>query len=216
LVFGALLDDHVRAVTGRGLRDHFADRFAAPYGLDFHLGLAEDEESRFVPALPSADPAGPGPEPGSLPHYATNGGTDLLAMMKRRSARAHGQLSFGGIGSARGVARMYAAAVCTVDGHPPLLTDGTTTEFSRPYSLGPDLVLGVTDHYALGFEPMRTYLPFAQERSFGHKGATGSLGWCDPDSGIAYGYVRRRFHFPAPENVALSMAVMNAVETDRF
>jgi hypothetical protein len=41
----------------------------------------------------------------------------------------------------------------------------------------------------------------------------GSLGLADPRSGLAYGYVRRRFAFPggtAPENARLIQALVDA------
>jgi hypothetical protein len=49
--------------------------------------------------------------------------------------------------------------------------------------------------------------------SFGHSGAAGAQAFADPGSGIAYGYVRRRFAFPggaAPENERLAAAVVRA------
>ena len=51
--------------------------------------------------------------------------------------------------------------------------------------------------------------------AFGHCGVAASLGLADPRSGLAYGYVRRRFAFPggtAPENARLIQALADAAD----
>jgi CubicO group peptidase (beta-lactamase class C family) len=80
------------------------------------------------------------------------------------------------------------------------------------HSLGTDLVMGESDHFALGFETVAHKFGFLGERAFGHGGAAGSMGWADPDTGVAYGYVRRRMGYPGPENQRLGAAVIRARE----
>lgn len=91
-----------------------------------------------------------------------------------------------GHGTARGVARMYAALL-----EPDrllsaeLLAEATTSQ-SEGYcpTLGEDVTFG------LGFKPTTPRRPFGPNpRSFGHFGTGGALGFADPDSGIAFGYV---------------------------
>jgi CubicO group peptidase (beta-lactamase class C family) len=52
--------------------------------------------------------------------------------------------------------------------------------------------------------------------TFGHSGAGGQQAFADPRNGIAYGYSRRRFPFPAaaaPENEQLIRALYAAPGT---
>ena len=102
----------------------------------------------------------------------------------------------------------------------PLLSEATAAEFATPYSPGPDLVTGEPDHFGLGFETVRQKYPYLGAGAFGHGGAAGGMGWADPASGVAYGYVRRRFAWPpgggAAENEALGAAIVRlAARTER-
>jgi CubicO group peptidase (beta-lactamase class C family) len=201
LVLGALIGAEVRRVTGRSIQDLFTERLGST---DLYLGLPADQEPRYRPVLPATG-AGPPPDPASLMAIGSNTSVDLVDFANDRTVRALGQASAGGIGNARGVARLYAEALRTLDG-------ATITEFATPYSLGTDLVTGETDHFALGFETVARKFPFLGSRAFGHGGATGSMGWADPDTGVAYGYVRRRMGYPGPENQRLGAAIIRARE----
>jgi CubicO group peptidase (beta-lactamase class C family) len=211
LVMGALLDAELRAVTGRSVQQWYAERLREPYGLDLWMGLPEELEPRFRPLLPALQPA-PELDTDSLLAIAFNTSFDLGDFGNTRLTRALGQSSSGGVGNARGVARMYAAAIGPVDGRPALLRPDTVTEFARPYSLGVDLVTQEVDHFALGFENLPATYPYLGPRTIGHTGATGSVGWADADAGVAYGYVRRRFGYPGPENYRLGAAVLAAAQ----
>ncbi|MFF3299146.1 serine hydrolase domain-containing protein [Streptomyces sp. NPDC002908] len=222
LTIGALTGEVVRRATGRSIQEIFEERVRAPYGLDFHLGLPEALEPRYVsirPGIPAPGPATGGPlDLDSLQAlafgFAQDPPLDLVALPDSRAVRALGPASVGGVGSARGLAGMYAAAVSEVDGRAPLLTPETIAEVGRVHSKGTDLVTDETDHFALGFEAVRATYPALGEGAFGHSGAAGSQAYADPVNGVAYGYTRRRFALPggaAPENVRLSAAVSEAV-----
>ncbi|GHF70632.1 serine hydrolase domain-containing protein [Streptomyces griseosporeus] len=225
LVIGALAGEVVRRATGRTLQEIYEDRVRAPYGLDFYLGLPEDEEPRFrsvQPMLPTpeqqaaidARPDGPHtlasiafnthvPDPGKLEDHANS-----------RAVRAKGPASAGGVASARGLAGMYAAMISEVDGRPPLLKPDTLAEFGQIHSTGHDLVGRTHKSFGVGFQATAdTWYPFLGAGAIGHSGAVGSQGFADPRSGLAYGYTRRRMAFPggaAPENTALVRAVHRA------
>ncbi|GAA1652057.1 serine hydrolase domain-containing protein [Actinoplanes couchii] len=209
LTVGALLDAELRLVTGRSIREWYDERFREPYGIDLFLGLPKDQEHRFRPVFAAPGPAWI-PEPGSAA-AATLGAFDLVEFGNSPAARAGGQASAGGVGSARGVARMYAAAIGPLDGRPALLRPETFREFSAPYSLGVDLVIGEADHYALGFENPATKFPWASHHTLGHSGAAGAIGWADPDSGLAFGYVRRGFG--GPDTTNLNTVTATAAQT---
>ncbi|MFJ4713917.1 serine hydrolase domain-containing protein [Streptomyces sp. NPDC088785] len=226
LVIGALVGEVVRRATGRTLQEVYEERVRAPYGLDVWLGLPEAEEARFAPVRPSlptpeqqALMAAHAPAADSLLAVAFNraGGADfsLADYVNSRAVRALGPASAGGVGSARGLSRLYAAALCGVDGRPALLKPETVAEFTRRHWTGTDLVTGERDHFALGFETHGLRYPPLGPDAFGHAGAGGSEAFADPGSGLAYGYTRRRLGFPVgpgPENQRLVAALMRSLK----
>ncbi|MFD8995132.1 serine hydrolase domain-containing protein [Streptomyces abikoensis] len=223
LVIGALTGEVVRRATGRTLQEVYEDRIRAPYGLDFYLGLPEEQEHRWL----STQPMDPTPEqkrelaqgavgPDSLQGIAFNAGDPQFAngiqsLPNFREVRAGGQASAGGVASARGLAGMYAAAISEVDGKAPLLTAETAARFAEIHSFGPDVALGGMTHaFGLGFAATSVDYPFLGARSFGHGGAAGSQAFADPSVGLAFGYNRRRFAYPggaAPEAGVLAKVV---------
>ncbi|NUR86108.1 MAG: beta-lactamase family protein [Nonomuraea sp.] len=216
-VVGALTGEVVRRATGRTTQELYEERVRAPYGLDFHLGLPEDREPRYLPAQPLPAELRAGTlDPGSLMAIAFNlhadPPTDLVEFANTRAVRAQGPTSSGSVGNARGLAKLYAAAIGTIDGRPPLLDAATLTEFTRLHTPGVDLVTGERDHFLLGFEAIGRRYPGLGDDAFGHTGAVGALSFADPATGLAYAYTRRRFTLgdgsgAAPANRPLIEAV---------
>ncbi|MEU5126844.1 serine hydrolase domain-containing protein [Streptomyces mobaraensis] len=221
-VIGALTGEVVRRVTGRSIQELYEEWVRVPFGLDFHLGLPEALEPRYLPVQPVRrtpdQHEAPAPAPGSVVAVAFNldadPPTDLVDFANSRAVRALGPASTGGVGSARGLAAMYAAAIGVLDGRPPFLRPDTVAEFARLHTPGVDLVTGERDHFGLGFEAQGRRYPFLGPDAFGHSGAVGAQSFADPGSGIAYAYTRRRFAFGggggAPENHRLGASVLRA------
>jgi CubicO group peptidase (beta-lactamase class C family) len=225
-VVGALTGEVVRRVTGSSIQQIFEQRVRAPYGLDFYLGLPEAQEPRYLPVQPmlltaaqEAELAEQQPDPASLTAVALNlnasQATPIAEFANVREVRSRGQASAGGVGNARGVAKMYAAIVGEVDGHRALLTPETIAEFTAPHSGDEtDLVTGRPDHFLLGFENSSAQYPVLTPTAFGHGGATGSQSFAEPETGLTYAYIRRRFLFGsgggAPENERLIAAAVGA------
>jgi CubicO group peptidase (beta-lactamase class C family) len=219
----AIVGEVVRRAAGRPLQEIFEERVRAPYGLDLYLGLPEALEDRFRDVLPgTASPeekaafwaSVPGPHSMTGIGYALNSTPplDQVAFVNTRRVRALGQASAGGVGSARGLAGMYAAAFSGLDGRPPLLKPDILGEFGMLHSTGGDLVTGAAGQYALGFQAKGLRYPFLGANAFGHNGSAGSEAFADPVSGIAFGYTRRRFSFDwsYPEHDRLAAAVHRA------
>ncbi|GAA2352703.1 serine hydrolase domain-containing protein [Nonomuraea africana] len=224
----AIVGEVVRRVTGRSIQELFEERIRSPYGLDLYLGLPEALEPRYLPVLPwqaapeqqaafEANWVAPGAiSPHSIAGISYNFSffqpADVLDFPNHRIVRALGQASGGGVGSARGLAALYAAAISEVDGQAPLLEPETLAEFSMIHSTGKDLVGGERAQYALGFKAVGMSYPFLSANAIGHDGSAGSEAFADPITGVAYGYTRRRaaFGFHAPENHRLAAAVVRA------
>ncbi|MFC5750499.1 serine hydrolase domain-containing protein [Actinomadura rugatobispora] len=219
----AIVGEVIRRVAGRSLQEIFEERVRAPHGLEVHLGLPESLEDRYREVLPGlASPEAlaafwanvPGPHSITGIGYGLDSTPplDQVAFINTRRVRALGQASAGGVGSARGLAAMYAAAVSGLDGRAPLLKPDTRDEFAMLHSTGGDLVVGPQGQYALGFQAKGLRYPFLSARAFGHGGSAGSEAFADPRSGIAFGYTRRRFSFDwsYPEHDRLAAAAHRA------
>jgi CubicO group peptidase (beta-lactamase class C family) len=103
----------------------------------------------------------------------------------------------GGVASARGLARMYAAAISPLDGTRPLLTPDTVSMFGQIQSIGYDPVTRSQKAFTPGFHATSEYYPALGQGSFGHSGAGGQQAFADPRNGIAFGYTRRLAPLPA-------------------
>jgi CubicO group peptidase (beta-lactamase class C family) len=224
LVIAALSGEVVRRATGQTIAEHFAARVREPYRVDVYLGLPADQEPRFLAAQPMlATPerlaalAAAATGPNSLTGIAFNrhhpGNPEVWELPNFPVVRTGGPASYGGVASARGLARMYAAAISSLDGAVPLLKPDTAAAVAQPHSVGYDLVTRDHKAFAVGFHVTSEYYPVLGQGAFGHSGAGGQQAFADPRNGIAYGYSRRRTPFPAaaaPENDRLIRALYAA------
>ena len=104
-----------------------------------------------------------------------------------------------GITNTRSLARFYAALIGGVENGPdePILT-GEQLDLARTCQTdGADRVLSVPGFdlpttIGLGFWTSSAFAPYGGARAFGHSGAGGSVGFADPENGIAAGYVMNR------------------------
>ncbi|AZQ35335.1 class A beta-lactamase-related serine hydrolase [Streptomyces cyaneochromogenes] len=205
LTYGWILDELVRRVTGRWAGEWLATEVTGPLGADLWLGLPEAEAAR-VGRAGRVD----GPEPAgglrSRPKRSVTEAYDDPDSLTRRAFaaitpfpdqndpayRAAALPATNGIATADGLARVYAGLIGKIDGI--RLFDPRTLELARTEeSSGPDRVLIVNTRFALGYMLHGTASPLLGPTSFGHPGRGGALGFADPDSGIAFGYVTNGF-----------------------
>ncbi|CAM5719830.1 Esterase OS=Streptomyces glaucescens OX=1907 GN=SGLAU_14425 PE=4 SV=1 [Streptomyces glaucescens] len=119
-----------------------------------------------------------------------------------------------GIATADGLARIYASLIGEVDGGVRLFTPETAELARREQSTGPDRVLVVSTRFGLGYMLHGSASPLLSPGSFGHPGRGGALGFADPESGIAFGYVTNGFRKSVtadPRAQALVRAVRTAL-----
>ena len=110
--------------------------------------------------------------------------------------RSAGPASFGGVGTARALARLYAAAISPADGATPLLSPATAAAFAQIQYAGWDLVLRQHKAWAVGFHPSSELYPSLGAGAFGHSGAGGQQALADPRHELSYAFLRRRFLYP--------------------
>ena len=192
--YGWILGEVVRRVSGRSLGRFFAEEIAGPFGLDFFIGLPDGELDRVAHLYPPViDPATKevmdafmGPD--TLLGQVISGPSGLFGYddtWNRPDVLAAEMPSSNGVGTARAVARMYAALIGDIDGR-RLLDAATVARATEVQVSGPDKVIGMPMSFGLGY---MTPPPAGPPGSFGHAGAGGSLGIADPSTGWSLGYV---------------------------
>src|SRR6478735_10125353 len=198
-----IVGELVRRVTGRTIGRWIAEEIARPLGLDFWFGLPEDEAHRIGRIGPVEPPPAEGSgalrmrpkrsvvdaygDPDSLTRRAF-GAIDPVPDENDPGYRAAELSASNGVATARGLARCYAAMIGEVDGH-RLFAPATLTLARTEESAGPDRVLVVNTRFGLGYMLHGPSAPLLGPGSFGHPGRGGSLGFADPESGIALGSV---------------------------
>lgn len=199
ITIGNLGDELVYRVTGRTLHEFYEQEIRAPHDIDFHLGLPAELEDRRVDVLAMIQPV----SDTLVRTYSALGpvvlgsmGGDVDLGNSPRSWR-YGHPGGSGTGSARGLARLFAAAVTGVDGGAPFLGADTVARIGQQQIRGYDEVLHQHDRaHAIVFQKPSQQLAFGGPRAFGHDGAAGALACVDPDTGIAFAWTVARGPWP--------------------
>jgi CubicO group peptidase (beta-lactamase class C family) len=194
--FGFLLGEIVRRVDGRSIGTMLREDVVRPLDADVHIGLPAHEHARVAEYLWPLSAASSEGMPGAEEAMRWNAywnppGVSGGGYVNRPEWRSAEVPSTNGHGTARGVARIYAALANggAVDGV-RILSPETVVCATVEQSNGYDLINQRSSRFGLGFQLTQTERPLGPNpRAFGHFGAGGSLGFCDPDTGIAFGYV---------------------------
>lgn len=212
VVFGWLVGEVVRRVSGKSLGRFFQDEVAKPLGLDFWIGLPEEIEPRVAKIIPAdlqqmldtpfmkvaiEDPNSiPGLCMGNMGGYFPDG-------FDSRAAHAAEIGAAGGITNARGLAGMYAPLACggSLKGVDLVDRDPLARMSAVSSATGQDATLLAPTRFALGFMKSfdnRRQPPGMQdsvilsEDAFGHAGAGGSIGFADPRERMSFGYTMNK------------------------
>jgi CubicO group peptidase (beta-lactamase class C family) len=182
-------------VAGESLGRFLLREVCEPLGVEFYIGLPEEEEHRVAELVRTPRKAGTGAttiqykndvmrlaltNPGGNPRTANT-----------REWRAAEIPSANGQGNAAGLARIYGALAAggSVDGV-KLLSHETLARATATQICGKDLVLGFRTDWACGW--MRNFhalLYGPNKQSYGHSGFGGSYGYADPGARVGVGYV---------------------------
>ena len=207
LTYGWLVGEVIRRVTGRSLGTFFAEEIAGPLGLEFWIGLPEEQEHRVSPLIGgvlAGGESGAAPVPGfssTLLARSLNfaGAFSEPGWANERDWHAAEVPAANGITNAVSLSRLYAGLVGTVEGGPgePILTKDQVDQARIVRTFGADQVfasVGFTMEQRIGqgFWISSPFSLFGGAGSFGHTGAGGSYGFADPENGLAVGYVMNR------------------------
>ena len=231
--FGFLGGELIRRITGHTPGAFLRAEIAGPLGADVHIGLPVADHHRVAEfrwpagatgAAATDSPVGgdrdagrgsdvtgrtSGVPPGQMAMNAyfnppDFSGTGVLNTAAWRSAEVP---SANAHATATGIARLYTAlALGGAVGGVRIVTGAGLAAATQEQVYGEDLVLQRPSRFGLGFQlthPEREFGP--GPRCFGHFGAGGSVGFCDPDAGLAFGYVTNQMgpRWRNPRNRAL-------------
>ncbi|HEY7002330.1 MAG TPA: serine hydrolase domain-containing protein [Candidatus Udaeobacter sp.] len=229
--FGFLLDELVRRIAKKTLSQYWREVFAQPLGLDFWIGLPEEENGRVATVYAAKSGRPPDPKqfyrdlitPGTLARktFSSPYGLKSVSEMNNPAVRAQSIVSFGGIGSASALAKFYSllANGGKIDDH-TLFSEETIARMTTTLADGMDRVFQVPTAFSAGFmkDPRnaRERLFGTSTNAFGHPGAGGSHAFADPRNGISFAYVMNQMEqslLPNEKSLRLVDAIYRAFET---
>ena len=203
--FGWVIGELVRRIDGRPFEQFLREEITGPLGVseDVHVGLPESMLGRVsrLYAMEDCD------RPVQVTTY------------NRPEVHLSVQPAGGGIATASGLARYFAmmGSGGTLDGVTTLRPD-TVKEVTKPQVEGFDHTLERQVQRSLGMSlaDPRTAAPGHEDlRTFGHGGSGTSVGWANPDNGLAVAYITNGFRAEAtntPRLAAVSQAVLDACD----
>jgi CubicO group peptidase (beta-lactamase class C family) len=203
VTFGWLVGEVVRRVSGRSVGRYFRDEIAGPLGADFHIGCGPELDSRIADLV-----QGPIKMDGDaslmMEMLKNPQGMTARAFMNppllgdvpmSRAWRAAEIPAANGHASAAAIATIYGAvARGELDGV-RVLSRESVERARTEHVQGKDGVIQLTTRIASGFMLAPPDEPCGpNDRAFNHAGAGGSLGYCDPEAKLGFGYVMNHMH----------------------
>ena len=202
LTYGWLMSGLARAITGKGMRELIREEIAEPLNTDgLHLGRPPADAPTTAAQILAPQRSWPNPVFNMLAPWAAAlpfSGVFGSMYFPGMKAVVQGDIPFldaeipsaNGVGTARSLAKMYGAIANggRIDGIQYLSAERVASLTGKP-TFAPDHNLLVPLSFHLGYHsvPIPGVMP-----GFGHAGLAGSVGWADPDSGLAFGFVHNR------------------------
>ena len=193
LTIGIIMEELCRRTAGEPLQTVYERRIRKPGDIDFFLGLPASLEPRYRDVLYQDAPDQSWLDPTSLEGLNSNAPVStIMELPNIQGVRAAGMSAAGGVGSADGLARLYAAATTGVDGASPFLSPETIETMAAEQVWGLDRSSGLDNSFAVVFMKPHPSRNFGSHRAFGHEGANAALGFADPACSVSFGYIPRR------------------------
>jgi CubicO group peptidase (beta-lactamase class C family) len=234
--FGFLLDECARRLTGgKPLGAVLREKITAPINADFWIGLPVSEHhrvARIYPGKLKKDTGGTEaaffaafakPESLTRRAFASPAGLHAVADMNQPAAWTAALPAMGGIGSARGLGKIYAmlANRGVWDGR-TIVPEPVIDQLCTRLSNGMDRVLQLPTAFSAGCmmdpvnangEKLRSHFGNSPG-AFGHPGAGGSHAFADPETGMAFTYVMNQMEQGVLPN-AKSLSMVEGLEKYR-
>lgn len=198
ITYGWLVGELLRRIEGRGPGESIVARTAKPLGLDFHVGLADEEFHRVATITRGKGNVGDAAaqrllktmmsDAQALTTRAFANPPSIMTSTNKPEWRRMQQPAANGHGNARSLAGFYSGLL---DGS--LLDSELLAELTREHSVGEDRTLLTATRFGLGCmldQPTVANATYGMgPGAFGHPGAGGSTGFADPQRDVAVGFV---------------------------
>lgn len=198
ITYGWLLGELIRRVEGCGPGEAIVRRTATPLGLDFHIGLHDDEFPRVAAIGRKKGDLGDAAaqrllrcmmsEPTSMTTRAFTNPPSIMTSTNKPEWRRMQQPAANGHGTARALAGFYTGLL-----QGRLLNTALLAELTREHACGEDRTLLTQTRFGLGCmldQPEVANATYGLgPQAFGHPGAGGSIGFADPQRGVAFAFV---------------------------
>ncbi len=208
VTYGFVLGEVMRRADGRMPREFMRDEVFGPLRMEASLGTDDLGSVVRVEAMSEVtfdDPEG------------SERRTSEMVERFNAAATLRAQIPAGnGLGTAEALARFYAMLEQggSLDGV-RVLRDETVREATRVHaSTLRDRTSGYPAAYGLGFL-VGGYPPLDMPGAFGHFGQQSTVGWCDPERGIAAAYLTNGLHEPGVVTLRyaeMALAILGACE----
>jgi len=211
--FGFLVGEPVCRRLGVDFASAFRECLAGPRGADFGFGLPRGDHRRVAPIVEASvmetRPLASGDRRELARRsfgvdddeacalladvYFNPSGLSGVGVVNTAPWRSASIPSTNGHGTARGVAALYDVFMRLDPKDGGIVGPGLREEATSTFSEGQDRVLGKPSRFGLGLQlsqPSR--LVGGSDSAYGHFGYGGTLGFADPQSGVAFGYLMNR------------------------
>ena len=197
LTMGYLIGAVVKRVAGKSIGGFIQDEICEPLSLDYWIGLPDREFEKCVDYVPTIK--------GTLfdremidPNTLSAKAWAQMPLDEDFNSRAYRKAEIPGAnghGSARAVAKFYAALTGGINGATLLSPDALDCAISKQWSML-ECVLNREYNMSLGYLLNSSpYVPMGPNpRAFGHHGVGGSIGFGDPDASIGFCYAPNKMH----------------------
>jgi CubicO group peptidase (beta-lactamase class C family) len=220
---GFLVGEVLRRVTGKSIGNLISELIAYPLGAEIYLGTPSHLHSRIADYEWPSDPF-PEAEPVGLDEeqllqfntYYNPSGLSGAGVVNTTTWRTAEMPSTNIHASARAISTLYTSlAHGGTFNNVSLVPQEVLNTASSEVSMGDDRILHRTSRFGHGFQlpiPERGFGPNVE--SFGHFGAGGSVGFCDPVAKVGFGYVMNQMgpRWQNPRNKALIDSLYSALQ----
>lgn len=228
VTYAWLVGEPLRRLSGERPGAYLQQHVCQPLGMDFFVGVPDDQLHRVAHVSRLRNQYGDDfartlfasmGQPEGIGFKAFGNPSSMMVSTNKREWQQAEILSANGSGNARSLARFWQVLAHggSLDG--ARLLDSELVQLMRTeHSQGMDKILLAPTRFGLGVMLEQDYEGggFGMgPQAFGHPGAGGSLGFCDPDAGVGFGYVTNTmgpYVLMDPRALALSREVYRCLQ----
>lgn len=228
VTYAWLVGEPLRRVSGARPGAYIQEHICQPLGMDFFVGVPDEALARLAHVSRLRNQSGDEyaralfasmGQPEGMGFKAFGNPSSMMVSTNERQWRQAEILSANGTGNARSLARFWQVMAHGGSlGDVRLLDAGLVGQMRREHCRGMDRTLLAPTRFGLGVMLEQDYEGggFGMgPQAYGHPGAGGALGFCDPEAQIGFGYVTNAmgpYVLMDPRALALSREVYQCLQ----